>query len=88
MDRWTEKENREFLRAGTVAAAALNPYRKAHSKAITAADIFNLPKPPPQKPTKKQLIANADKVFSIVNARALKLARKKKKRGGVPSLLK
>ncbi len=80
MDRWTEKENREFLRAGTVAAAALNPYRKAHSKAITAADIFNLGQVIPKPiPTKKQLIANADKVFSIVNARALKLARKKKK---------
>jgi len=79
MDRWQEKENREFLRAGTIAAAALNPYRKSHSKAITAADIFNLPKPPKLPLTKRQLIANADKVFSIVNARARKQAQKKKK---------
>ena len=42
MDRHTEKEAREYIRAGTIAAAIYNVNRdsKKHPQAITAADIF------------------------------------------------
>lgn len=82
MDRWQEKENREFLRAGTIAAASLNPHLKQHSQALSAYDIFNIPRPPEPKASKKQLIANAERVFSIINARAKKTEKKRRASGG------
>lgn len=85
MDRWEEKENREFLRAGTIAAAALNPWRGEDRKhrPYTAHDFFNIPRPELPKPklTPAQIKANAERVFSIVNARAARLeGRGRKKR--------
>lgn len=69
MARWEDRENRKFLRAGTIAAAALNPHidRKRHPQPLTAYDFFHIPPPPKPKPTKKQLIVNADRVFGFVN---------------------
>lgn len=87
MDRWQEKENREFLRAGTIAAASLNPYRdsKSHPEPFTAYDIFALPRPPaPPRPklSKAEVIARLDPIFKARNARLKKLedkmARKKR----------
>jgi len=71
MDRWEEKENRRFLRAGTIAAAALNATAivdqflgaKRHDF-FTANSFFKLPHPPAPK---KNLLANAQKFFGVVN---------------------
>lgn len=84
MDRWEEKENREFLRAGTIAAAVLNPWRGDDRKhrPYTAYDFFHIPRPEISKPklTPAQIKANAERVFSLHNARVRRLERGKKKR--------
>jgi hypothetical protein len=83
MEQSIEKEQREFLRIGTIVAAIYNVNRdpKRHPKPITAFDIFSIPKPPeakaePEKPSKAQLIANAERIFSLYNARQRRLAKK------------
>lgn len=82
MERWEEKENREFLRAGTIAAAALSPYvdHKQHPYPLTAHDFFNLPKPPAPKPTPNELAARAEAIFGAYNKRVLRLERKARKK--------
>lgn len=84
IEQWQNKENREFLRAGTIAAAALNPHldRKRHPQALTAHDFFHLPRPPEPKPTPAQLKENASRIFGIHNARVRRLERGKKDRAG------
>ena len=75
MEQWQEKENRKFLRAGTIAAAALNPYRdaKSHPDAFTAADFFNLPRPEKPKINKAAIAAS---FFGVHNANIKRLERK------------
>jgi len=81
MQRWKENENRNYLRAGTIAAAALNPYRsKERSEPFTAFDFFNLPRPPKPRLTREELIARADRFFSEHNSNFIKLEGRKKKR--------
>lgn len=81
MQRWKENENRKYLRAGTIAAAALNPYRsKDHPDPFTAFDFFNIPRPPRPRLTKEQLIARAESFFSWHNSNVVKLEGRKKKR--------
>lgn len=64
MERWNDRENREFLRAGTIAASALNPYRKQHADYITAFDIFpHLPQPRPALPTPEEAAQNMRSFF-------------------------
>lgn len=84
MDRWEEKENRKFLRAGTIAAAALNPHidHKRHPVPLTAYDFFNLPRPPAPKPTPAQLKAHAAAAFGEHNKRVARLQRRQKKSAG------
>jgi hypothetical protein len=82
MDRWEEKENRRFLRAGTIAAAALNATAivdqflgaKRHDF-FTANSFFKLPQPPQPK---KNLVAAAEKFFGVVNLRNKRRERAKR----------
>lgn len=70
MDRWTDKENREYLRTGTIAAHALNPYRdnKFHPAPFTAFDIFpHLPKPPPVQITPAEAANNMRRMFEAMD---------------------
>lgn len=69
MEQWEEKENREFFRAGTIAAAAINPYRDVsqYPKGLTAYDIFpHLPEPPVVLPTPEEAKRNAERFFGTV----------------------
>lgn len=81
MERWNDRENREFLRAGTIAASALNPYRdsKRFPAAITAFDIFpHLPKPAPILPTPEEAARNMERFFQRMDRQT---KRKKQKQG-------
>lgn len=79
MDRWETRENRKFLRAGTIAAAALNPHidHKKRRQPLTASDFFNLPKPPPKRLTKAELLARAESFFSGHNKAVASFAARK-----------
>jgi hypothetical protein len=82
MERWQERENREFLRAGTIAAAAVNPHRdsRRHPEAYTAVDFFDLPRPARPKPTAAEIAQNADRVFSFHNEREKRAAKRRERR--------
>lgn len=83
MERWEEREQREYLRAGTIAAAAINPYRdtKHRPEPFTAFDFFNIPRPKrkQQRPTKAELLGKAETFFGGYND-AVQRAEARKKR--------
>lgn len=82
MERWEEKENREYLRAGTIAAAAANPYRgkDRQNRPLTAHDFFNLPRPEPREPSAKERAARMDEFFRVHNAKFVRIRDKKQKK--------
>lgn len=82
MERWEEKEHREYLRAGTIAAAVLNPWRgqDRKNKPFTPYDFFDIPRPQKPKPTPEQLEARAASFFNSYNARVVKLDERRKKK--------
>lgn len=82
MERWKEKEDRKFLRAGTIAAAQMNAIAAVdsflgakHRQVFTASDFFNLPKPETPKINK---FALAKSFFGTHNANVKKFERKKR----------
>lgn len=69
MERWEEQENREFIRAGTIAASIYNVNRDSqkYPNPITALDIFpHLPAPPPVPVTPEEAKRNLDRFFGNV----------------------
>jgi len=81
MERWIEKENRKYLRAGTVAAAAINPHLDLKKTTpLTPFDIFpHLPPPVPILPTPKEAAANMLSFFEgIERARERRAKRRRK----------
>lgn len=80
MDRWEEKENRRFVRAGAIACAALNPHiDHKKTKALQPWDIFpHLPKPRSAEPDKFKAAVS---FFNLHNEKARRLEAKKRKAG-------
>jgi hypothetical protein len=79
MERWEEQEHADYLRAGTIAAAALNPHiDHKRQKPLTPYDFFNIPRPPEPPPTFEQRKQRAAAFFDAHNRRVAKLERSKR----------
>lgn len=78
MERWEEKEQREFLRQGTVAAAVYNVAAAfgGARKSYTAHDIFDIPRP---KPDLRANLANAELMLRTINAAHQRKEAKKRR---------
>lgn len=83
MERHEEKEKREFIRFGTVAAAIYNVNRdpKRHPQAFTAADIFpGIAGPAPAE--REATVAELDMFFHAVAAQYKKTGKNGKRGRG------
>lgn len=81
MDRWEEKENRKFVRAGAIATAATNGphFMSEDKKPIRIWDVFpHLPKPRSAEPDKYKAAVG---FFNAHNAKVAKLEGRKRKAG-------
>jgi len=80
MDRWEEQQQAYYLRAGTIAAAALNPHiDHKRQKPLTPYDFFNIPRPPTPPPTIAQRKERAAAFFDAHNKRVAKMERAKRR---------
>lgn len=77
MERWEEKETRQFIRAGTIAASFYNAAAAfgGSQRTFTAYDIFKI-KRPEVRPDISASLANAELMLKTINAAHAKRANK------------